>query len=555
MNLRKVYAITLALSKSQLRASRTSTAASSFFRRPSILLILDVVAAVAGVAVGYGALVLIKTLDAPGASASSVSLYSSAVTTLREVMVLIPVFVPGMVIIAGILFELNVSSKFSASDTVNWLPITQTEYVMASALSVAYNYSISVAAVIGLTLFPSFGLGLGWLWVGVSLISIFTLFTGGIIVEILRAAMNRVSSLVMGRARRGALFFRLVLMALIILAFETVFNPNLLIFAVNGLSGTLSFLVFVPIFWGAVAVQAIYAGDALRVALFSAGTVAFTGFLVWAATKVRSRYWSPAAFAVRVTTSEYAPRSSFLVRLGLTNAESAIVKKDLKGISRRRELSSLLLIPVILVAIFLFESYTSAQEGASSGALPSDFPMLFVAALFSLMISSSSFGQESKSVMVLYSMPVSPGEILKAKAFVALLLALAAAVGTLAIFSVIGDVGLSTVAENLVIAVAIAVEEVFIGLAFGARFPDFQERPRPRFMDPIWLVVMTFVGFMVAIVTAVPVIIAEAAATVPGLPSQDLLFPAGVIFAAVVTAFAYRSTSESVVKLMSEYQI
>ena len=245
------------------------------------------------VVLGYGVLFL-QTLNAPGSSPESVQLYTSAVTALKEALIFVPVFVPGMVLIAGLLFELNTSSKFSASDTVNWLPITQAEYVMASSLSVAYNYSIPVAIVIGLTLFPCSGLGLGWLWVGVALMSVFTLFTGGILVEILRATINRVSSLVMRRARRGALLFRLVLMAVIVLAFEAVFNPTLLIVVLSGLSGTFSVFIFVPLFWGSVAVESITAGEPLRVLLFSVGTVAFTGALVWVATKVRSRYWAPA---------------------------------------------------------------------------------------------------------------------------------------------------------------------------------------------------------------------------------------------------------------------
>ena len=215
-----------------------------------------------------------------------------------------------MVLIAGLLFELNVSSKFSASDTVNWLPITQAEYVIASALSVAYNYSISVAIALGITLAPSVYFGYGWAWAGVALVSILTLFTGGALVEILRAATNRVSSVVMKRARRGALFFRLALMVVIILIFETVFNPTILISVVNTLSGSLSVFVFIPLFWGALAIEGIVNGEPLRVLVFSVGTVGFTGALVWIATRVRSRYWSPAAFSVSITSSEYAPRSS-----------------------------------------------------------------------------------------------------------------------------------------------------------------------------------------------------------------------------------------------------
>ncbi len=58
------------------------------------------------------------------------------------------------------------------------------------------------------------------------------------------------------------------------------------------------------------------------------------------------------------------------------------------------------------------------------------FPTLFAATFFALMISSISFGQESKSVMVLYSLPISAGQILRAKAFLALGFSLAATVAT-----------------------------------------------------------------------------------------------------------------------------
>ena len=51
-------------------------------------------------------------------------------------------------------------------------------------------------------------------------------------------------------------------MAIVILAFETVFNPTLLIVVINGLSGTFSIFSFIPIFWGAVAVQANVAKQA-----------------------------------------------------------------------------------------------------------------------------------------------------------------------------------------------------------------------------------------------------------------------------------------------------
>jgi hypothetical protein len=557
LNPRKIFAITIALSKSQLRASRGGRAALSFLRKPSILLILDIAAFAICAVLGYAGVTLLKEFSGPGASTGSLQAYSDVENAVREALIFIPVFVPGMVLIAGLLFELNVSSKFSASDTVNWLPITQAEYVIASALSVAYNYSISVAIALGITLAPSVYFGYGWAWAGVALVSILTLFTGGALVEILRAATNRVSSVVMKRARRGALFFRLALMVVIILIFETVFNPTILISVVNTLSGSLSVFVFIPLFWGALAIEGIVNGEPLRVLVFSVGTVGFTGALVWIATRVRSRYWSPAAFSVSITSSEYAPRSSSLLRMGLSQGEAAIVRKDIKGITRRRELLSFMAIPIVFVALFLVESITSTSGGiAAEGGFFADFPTLFAASFFALLISSISFGQESKSVMILYSLPIAPGEILRAKAFLALGFSLAATFATLAIFSVIGGSSPLVLVENITIAASITVEEVCVGLAFGSRFPDFQERPRPRFIDPVWLLVMTAVGLAVALVTALPIIFRDILSALPGtLSAPWYLFPAAWVFAGVVSVLAYRFAKGSSEKLMAEYRI
>jgi len=262
---------------------------------------------------------------------------------------------------------------------------------------------------------------------------------------------------------------------------------------------------------------------------------------------------------VSLSTAEYSPRSGPLTRLGLTSGEAAIVRKDFKGVTRRRELVSFFAVPIVFVALFLIDTLTPGIAGSSSGGslqFLTDLPVFLAGTIFSLMISSISFGQESKSVMVLYSLPISPDQILKAKAFVALTFALTATLVTLAVFSVIGGASLASFAENLVIAASIAVEEVFIGLGFGAAHPDFQERPRPRFVDPYWLIIMLPVGFAAALVTAVPVVIRDVFSLVSSGGSTPLyLFPAAVAFAAVVAFFSYRWARGSVRDMMSEYKI
>ncbi|MDA4113927.1 MAG: hypothetical protein OK474_07760 [Thaumarchaeota archaeon] len=557
MDPRKIYAIALALSKSQLRTSTSGRAGGNLFRRPVIILIIDIIAFSICVGLGFlGATILQQTFPY-GTSSQYGAEYTAVANLVKEAMIFVPTFVPSSVLLGGILFELNVSSKFSASDTVNWLPITQAEYVIASALSVAYNYSALPSIFLGITLAPAFALGFGYLWVGVAVVSIFTLFTGGILVEILRAAINRVSSLVSGRARRGAFVLRLVLLVVIILVIDTSFNPNVLVKVVDSLSTTLTIVPFIPILWGSVVIEGIASGNTLLVALFSVGTVVFTLALIWVAVKLRARYWSPMVASVSLTSTEYRPRSGIFVRLGLTSSEAAIVRKDLKGVTRRRELLSFFAVPIVFVALFLIDTLTGATGGsAGTIGLVTDIPIFLAGTIFALMISSISFGQESKSVMVLYSLPISPDQILKAKAFVALMFSLTATILTFVVFSTIGGESISVMAENITIALAITVEEVFIGLAIGAAHPDFQERPRPRFVDPLWLLVMLPLGFGVAFVTGTPIIFRDVFSLVSPAPSAPVyLFPAALVFAAVVTVFSYRWARGSVRRMMSEYRI
>ncbi len=182
------------------------------------------------------------------------------VTALVEILVFVPALVPSVVLVAGVLFELNVSSKFASSDSINWLPVTQAEYVVASTLSVAYNYSVVPSVIMGLTLGPAVRLGYGGTWVEMLLLSCVSLFYGGAIVEILRAAMNRVSVAVMSRARRGALVLRLAATIGVILVVELIFNFAFLLDIVGKFQSALSAAAFLPVLWGSAAVRASETG-------------------------------------------------------------------------------------------------------------------------------------------------------------------------------------------------------------------------------------------------------------------------------------------------------
>ncbi len=195
------------------------------------------------------------------------------VSAIKESLVFVPALVPGVVLVAGVLFELSASSKFASSDSINWLPVTQAEYVAASTISVAYAYSVVPSVIMGVTLGPAFRLGYGGTWVEMLLLSCVSLFYGGAIVEILRAAINRVSNVVMGRARRGALVLRLAATIGMILIVEVVFNFVFLIDLVGTFTSALNAVAFLPVLWASLAVRASIVGDTAQNVIYSVATV------------------------------------------------------------------------------------------------------------------------------------------------------------------------------------------------------------------------------------------------------------------------------------------
>jgi hypothetical protein len=556
----RVYSIALILAKSQLRMGRSGRGGEGIFRNPAIIAVIDAIGFAVCAAIGF--LVAGAILALPASEAAPI------VTAFEEVLVFVPALVPSIVLVAGVLFELSVSSKFASSDSINWLPVTQVEYVLASTLSVAYNYSVVPSVIMGITLGPSVRLGYGWTWVEMLLLSCVSLFYGGAIVEILRAAVNRVSFAVMSRARRGALILRLAATG-VILVVEVIFNFAFLLDVVGRFQSALGAAAFLPVLWASVAVRASETGDAVQNALFAGAAVIFSAATLLVAVRVRARYWSPTPSQVVVTRKDYVPGTGVpfgLSLFGLSRTEATLVRKDLKGLTRRREMLQYFAIPFVLSIVFLFQIVFNPSVGAGSvtaSGSPAQIhtevdqlPVWFVGGLFGLIISSISFGQEGRSAPLLYSLPLTSKEVLRAKMFTSLLLAITATLCILAVITAVDKPPPLVFAENLAIALAITVEEVCIGTAFGARYPDFQERPRPRFVDPIGIIVMVIVGMVVMVVTVLPALLSEALSSYPTIETQvQPLFLASLAFAVAVAGLSYGWARRATTKLFVEFRV
>jgi hypothetical protein len=545
VNPKRIYKIANVLIKSQLRSGRSSSLSNRFFNNPGVILLLDAI--VFGIAAGlvYGVLGL------TGAMSNEMASLLSTITL--QALTSLPAFIPPIIFIAAVLFELSVSSKFASSDVVNWLPVSQTDYVSASTLSVCYMYSYIVALGLGVTYPLAARASLLSAWALSAVLSFVALFAAGALVEIMRAALNRVTSVVYGKVGRGTIVIRLVVMVLVILAVELGFNPVILSDVVGTFSGVVSSAFLVPFFWSSMAVSYLITGQRLLSAAFSALAVLFAFFVLFAAVRVRARYWAPLPVTIEVTESEYSPRAGFLQSLGLSATEAAIVRKDLKGYTRRRELLPYLAIPVVFVALIVVQQLATPELGSGSGG-ETVYPFWLMGGIMTIIVAATSVGQEGMAIINIYASPVSPRAFLRAKLLVASLFGTSTMLGVLVVSSVLASASATGFATSLLASIVIVVECVFIGLGVATRYPDLQERPRPRFVQFGGMILAMLLGVLLAFLTALPLILwPPMSGYLEGLGlSYGVAVGLGLAFGCVVCVFAYRWARSGAAKLLNE---
>jgi hypothetical protein len=465
MDLHRVRRLTGTLVSSQLRSGRSGSNPRSFFGRTDIIALADVILFLFAWAAGE-------------AVVRSVPLTVAQFSLLIDAAApLLPLVAVAAVLVAGLMFELTTTAKFSGSDAANWLPITPTEYVAASSAAIAYTYSPAIALLLGALLPVAQAGGALPVFALAAVLSALALGEGAVLVEMVRATTQRASSVASGRRGSATFVLRAVLLIVLILVFNLAFNPIFLLGFLRQFSSFAILTAVIPVFWSTQALTEWVDGAPYLAGAFALAQVGFVAVLVYVAGWLRARFWVPAPTEVQLSAPSSRPGHPFLVALGLSRPEAAIVSKDLRGFVRRREMLPTLVVPVVLVVLLFV-------EGGAIGRLGSVLWVGWVAGFFALLLAITSLGQERRSLQSLYACPITARDILRAKATSVYLpsllgaVAMSLVVGTLFRFSVLEYFGLV-----LVNAAGAAVLTLW-GLVFAARFSDFQERPRPQYLRP-----------------------------------------------------------------------
>jgi len=507
MNVHRVGRLAATLVASQLRSGRSSSNPRSLAGRPILIALVD-----GGLFAGAAALV------SEGVAVAGLS-HSELLALVGALLPFLPLIAVGVVLVAGLMFELTTTAKFASSDAANWLPISPAEYLSASVGAISYTYSPAVAAALGGMLPLVVLVGTVPFYLATAGFTVVALVEGAILVEMVRAATQRVSSVAAGRTGRMSLVVRAALLILVILLLQLAFNPVFLYAVAQRLTTVALVTAVVPFFWSTAALTQSWMGNVQVGAGFAAAQVAFVLLLGYLAVDLRERAWVPSPVEVQLEAHRYASRNALLALAGLSEAESALVVKDLKGLVRRREMLPTLVVPIVLVVLVVV-------EGGALGGLVSVLWIGWIAGFFSLLIAGTSIGQERRALQSLYAFPLTPGNLVRAKAAFVLVPSIIVAVALTVIVGLFFGLSPAVVLAVLAFVVAASVVLAFWGLAFASRYSDFQERPRPQFMRPGGMIVATGSGMAVLFAILVP-------ATVAILVPSPWSLPVGLVSAAV----------------------
>jgi hypothetical protein len=502
LSLRKAYKLAVVLTKSQLRGYQRSKLIARIFGNPRIILVADAIMMTAPALLAYALL-------------SSGFMPTEIQSVVREIenqaLSGIPTILAFSVILFGILSEISQPMQSMSTDQVNWLPISPGEYVAGSTLSLSYTYSFMLSFLIGVTLGPAVLYNMAAVWGVAAAMSLLSLFTGASVVELLRALTNRISSSFYKKSGRSGIFVRLALTIVVLVFFQLLFSGRIIVYVLEGTMQTITAAWYVPIVWPSLAVLSGAQGDVLASSEFGLLTLGFFIALFVLAVRLRALYWVPVPVAIRLTNQTYHPTTSASLP-GIGVAESAIFRKDIRSLFRRREMARLLAIPFVLaislaVSLFPISGASVAEQVGFYVLIP---VYVMPVAIFCSIMSMTSIGQEGNAVWNLYVAPITPGQLVRVKLIIPVLLGLVFSLAMLVFLGLLLKITLADFFFLLGLSSVVVMGESAIGLYFAARFADFRDLIRSRFVSVWGSLFGTFISLVLVAVTASPMLISIA---------------------------------------------
>jgi hypothetical protein len=462
--------------------------------------------------------------------------------------------VPTFILIFSLVFTMmqqiqRSGTKFS-TQAPYWLPITWEEHTLASILSNLLGFPLIVTAFVSSALI-AVSLFTGQVMFAV--LSVFaalaSAFMASTITEMFRILQVRFTGAVYKSSGRAAVWVRFAGTLAFFIVFYIVY-----FYVISGV-GALGFFQtvvavqnvvwFVPFIWLGVALYSFISGFFVEAVIFVMLSALFILVLFYGALLLNRKFGLYEPPAITVSRGAYAPRSGFLGRLGFSTTEAALIRKDFKAFTRRRELTYIFVLPIVFVLVPLMQSFSSSQMPSSS-SFSSLFQIVYGSllpvAIFSIFLGGIIVGEEGHAIWRVYASPISAESLVKSKYFFiiffgTLVTIIVGTVDTLAFHSST-DLAFVAFLEGFLLMFPLAA----ISLSIGLMGPDFREEPRPRFIKVEWSLLNMILCFIAAIGIVSPFIPVAISSIFASGSQNDLFLPLGIstVISIIVTTIAYR---------------
>jgi hypothetical protein len=419
------------------------------------------------------------------ASAADPELY----TLFQEGALSIFLSLPTLVLVYSLVFttmqQIQRSGVRASSQVPYWLPVTWQEHTLASILASLLGFPLaSVVFITSAITILSVFIGQFLLAVMVSLAVFAAAFMASAITEVLRILQVRFIGAVYKSSGRAAVWVRFIGSLLFFLVFYIIYfyaTSGGAVTFIQTIASTQTAAWFIPFVWLGMTLYSFTYNFLLQGFIFLALSILFISGLFFLATSLNRRFGLYEPPAITISRGVYAPKTGFLGKLGFSTAEASLIRKDLRAFTRRRELMTIFIVPIVIILVQVMQTLSLTETvPVQVFVYLAAVTFLLPASVMAMSLGSFMIGEEGQAVWRIYASPISAKTLVKSKYFFIIFFS----VIVLAITGIFGFIVYQPSLRATIVAYCEAVFLIFalgaISLSNGIRGADFTETPRAR---------------------------------------------------------------------------
>jgi len=333
---------------------------------------------------------------------------------------------PTLILISSMVFtmmrQIQRAGVRSSIQPPYWLPITWEEHTLASALAHLIGVPLVSIILIGSAI-AAFSIFLGEL--PLATFTIFALlasaFLASTTTEIFRVLQVRLTGAVYKSSGKAAIWVRFIGSILFLIAFYVVWfaltSGAGFVALIEVVAGGQEAVWFVPYLWLGLTLASFMSGLLAETIVFSMASLLFILVLFYMAVRLNARFGLYEPPAITVSRGVYAPKVGVLGKLGFSSLEAAVIRKDIKAFTRRRELMYIFVMPLVFILMPLMQQL--GLLGGSAATEPSRFLFAWIllgpGSIMAVMLGIMIIGEEGRAVWHFFSSPITARSLVKCK--------------------------------------------------------------------------------------------------------------------------------------------